>query len=188
MVNPESRVYNAYKLAEAIQDQDEAAIEYYGTEILIDTAVDAAPLGAVFTKLGMAKVGGIIMGLGAKGGDEAMSAALKVADKLPSSFGHTADDLFKNAITPNEYGISPIARAIDKHSSRPDSVYEAVAGSPHVKNIEGQKLVESIMNNPDSVVLSKNTGRFGPVVDIVSPDGRALRFDINGNFVGVLEP
>jgi hypothetical protein len=71
------KIYNAYKLAEAIQDQDEAAIEYYGTEILIDSAVDAAPLGAVFTKLGMAKVGGIIMGLGAKGGDEVVGVASK---------------------------------------------------------------------------------------------------------------
>jgi filamentous hemagglutinin len=29
----------------------------------------------------------------AKVGDEAASAALKIADKLPSSFGYTADDL-----------------------------------------------------------------------------------------------
>lgn len=75
------KLYNAYKLAEAIQDQDEAGIEHYGTEILIDTAVDAAPLGAVFTKLGMTKVGGIIMGLGAKVGDEAVGVASKSAGR-----------------------------------------------------------------------------------------------------------
>jgi filamentous hemagglutinin len=79
------KIYNAYKLAEAIQDQDEAGIEYYGTEILIDSAVDAAPLGAVFTKLGMTKVGGIIMGLGAKVGDQAAGVASKSGIKSGES-------------------------------------------------------------------------------------------------------
>jgi filamentous hemagglutinin len=86
------KIYNAYKLAEAIQDQDEAAIEYYGTEILIDTAVDAAPLGAVFTKLGMTKVGGIIMGLGAKVGDEVVGVATKTLVD-PKSIRFTQDSI-----------------------------------------------------------------------------------------------
>jgi len=72
------KLYNAYKLAEAIQNQDEEAIKYYGTEILIDTAVDAAPLGAVFTKLGMTKIGAMVLALG----NDAAKTATKFAEKV----------------------------------------------------------------------------------------------------------
>lgn len=187
------QAYDAYRLAKAIDAGDTDEATDIAAEIALGAATDAIPANVIAIKIGIAVKKFGLAGLGAKivgkFGDEAVGvAALKIADKLPSSFGHTADDLLKNAVTPNEYGISPIARAIDKHSSRPGSVYEAVKGSPYEKNIAGQKLVENIMNNPDSVVFSKNTGRFGPVIDIVSPDGRTLRFDINGKFVGVLEP
>lgn len=92
------KIYNAYKLAEAIQDGDEEAIKRYGTEILVDTAVDAAPLGAFFTKLGMTKVGLLIAGLGAKVGDNVASVIAKVDSSLLKELAakgvkHTPEDV-----------------------------------------------------------------------------------------------
>jgi filamentous hemagglutinin len=36
----------------------------------------------------------------------------------------------------------------------------------------------------------KDTGRFGKVMDVIAPppDGRGLRYDSNGKFIGLLEP
>jgi filamentous hemagglutinin len=39
----------------------------------------------------------------------------------------------------------------------------------------------------DSVTY-KDTGRFGKVMDVIAPDGRGLRYDLNGKFIGLLEP
>jgi len=109
------KIYNAYKLAEAIENGDDEAIKQYSSEILIDTAVDAAPLGAMFTKLGMTKVGVLIAGLGAKVGDNVATVLTKVEDiaryavkkgKLPDNYITKAEAL--------KLGWKPKAGNLDK--------------------------------------------------------------------------
>ncbi|CCH48379.1 protein of unknown function [Pseudodesulfovibrio piezophilus C1TLV30] len=42
-----------------------------------------------------------------------------------------------------------------------------------MKNAVGQQLVESIMNNPDTMVKNSQTNRYGERVGLIVPGGRA---------------
>ncbi|MBX8547547.1 hemagglutinin repeat-containing protein [Pseudomonas cichorii] len=84
--------------------------------------------------------------------------------------------------------LSLAGRALQKHGSREGSAFPSVKGSPSEINAQGQKIADEILNNPASTVTHKDTGRFGKVMDIVAPDGRGLRYDANGKFIGLLEP
>jgi filamentous hemagglutinin len=44
------------------------------------------------------------------------------------------------------------------------------------------------LSSPAKTVTYKDTGRFGVVTDIVAPDGRGIRYDSTGKFIGFLEP
>lgn len=48
--------------------------------------------------------------------------------------------------------------------------------------------MDDILRNPNSSGAVRQTGRFGQVTDVIGPDGRGLRFDSSGNFIGFLEP
>jgi len=93
------KLYNAYKLAEAIQNQDEEAILQYGSEIVVDSAIGAVPLSGVFTKLGMTKVGAMVLALGTKMGDGAASVLTKIDDiaKYAVSKGKLPDNYITKA-------------------------------------------------------------------------------------------
>ncbi|QJB56875.1 DUF637 domain-containing protein [Pseudodesulfovibrio sp. zrk46] len=184
--------YDAWRLVKALNDDDTEKAAEISLEISAGLATDLIPgnkialmLAKSLDGLGLVALGTKIVG---KVGGNFANAAFKVADKMPSSFGHSANDLFRNAVTPNKHGISPLSRAIDKHSSRSGSVYNSVSGSPNVKNAKAQELLEEIMNNPKTVVVEKTSNRFGNHIDMIAPDGKGLRFGKNGNFIGVLEP
>ncbi|UZE18713.1 hypothetical protein LOY70_03700 [Pseudomonas sp. B21-054] len=51
-----------------------------------------------------------------------------------------------------------------------------------------KKIADEILSNPATTVTYKDTGRFGKVMDMIAPDGRWLRYDANGKFIGLLEP
>jgi filamentous hemagglutinin len=84
--------------------------------------------------------------------------------------------------------LSLAGRALQKHGTREGSAFPSVKGSPSEINAQGQKIADDILSNPASTVTYKDTGRFGRVMDIVAPDGRGLRYDASGKFIGLLEP
>ncbi|WP_122697974.1 hypothetical protein [Pseudomonas viridiflava] len=84
--------------------------------------------------------------------------------------------------------LSLAGRALQKHGSREGSAFPGVKGSPSEINAQGQKIADDILNNPATTVTYKDTGRFGKVMDVIAPDGRGLRYDSNGKFIGLLEP
>ena len=45
-----------------------------------------------------------------------------------------------------------------------------------------------VLSDPASTVTFKDTGRFGKVIDVIAADGRGLRYDSKGKFIGLLEP
>lgn len=51
-----------------------------------------------------------------------------------------------------------------------------------------KKIADEILSNPATTVTYKDTGRFGKVMDVIAPDGRGIRYDSNGKFIGLLEP
>ncbi|MEE9322518.1 MAG: RHS repeat-associated core domain-containing protein [Granulosicoccus sp.] len=108
-------------------------------------------------------------------------------NRLPPGYGNL-DALNRIATTPMVNGVSPVTRAIDKHAARAGSAFHQVAGSQADKNAAGRELVEEILNNPLSTYTTRETGRFGIVLDVVGPDGRGLRFSSSGQFIGLLEP
>ncbi|HDC4367650.1 TPA: hemagglutinin repeat-containing protein [Enterobacter cloacae] len=79
-------------------------------------------------------------------------------------------------------------RALQKHGSRPGSAFPSAKGNPTAINEQGQKIVDSILNDPNKTVIQSNTGRYGQVTDIFSSNGQGLRYDAQGKLIGFLEP
>ncbi|WP_305887673.1 two-partner secretion domain-containing protein [Pseudomonas fluorescens] len=129
------------------------------------------------TGAGLAAVlGRLVMG-GAKGS----AFAGKNIDDL-SNAGKLLDPADKSG------QLSLAGRALQKHGSREGSAFPSVKGSPSEINAQGQKIADEILSNPAATVTYKDTGRFGKVMDVIAPDGRGLRYDSNGKFIGLLEP
>jgi hypothetical protein len=84
--------------------------------------------------------------------------------------------------------LTGAGRALQKHGGRDDSVFPAVKGNPAAINKQGQMVVDDILNNPESTMTRRDTGRFGNVIDITAPDGRGVRFSADGKFITLLEP
>ncbi|TFY88592.1 hypothetical protein DYL61_23945 [Pseudomonas nabeulensis] len=84
--------------------------------------------------------------------------------------------------------LSLAGRALQKHGSREGSAFPSVKGSPSEINAQAQKIADEILNNPAATATYKDTGRFGKVMDVIAPDGRGLRYDSKGKFIGLLEP
>ncbi|WP_221411074.1 hemagglutinin repeat-containing protein [Aeromonas hydrophila] len=79
-------------------------------------------------------------------------------------------------------------RALQKHGSREGSAFPSAKGNPSAINEQGQKIVDSILNDPNKSVIQSNTGRYGQVTDVISSNGRGLRYDAQGKLIGFLEP
>jgi len=107
--------------------------------------------------------------------------AAKSIDEL-SNAGRVLDPADKSG------QLSLAGRALQKHGSRVGSAFPSVKGSPSEINAHGQKIADDILNNRASIVTFKDTGRFGKVMDVVAPDGRGVRYDASGKFIGLLEP
>ena len=84
--------------------------------------------------------------------------------------------------------LTVAGRALQKHGGREDSVFPGAKGRPYDINTQGQRVVDEILSSPAKTVTYKDTGRFGVVTDIVAPDGRGIRYDSAGKFIGFLEP
>jgi hypothetical protein len=100
----------------------------------------------------------------------------------------TVEAMSKAANTADRGGLSAAGRALQKHGNREGSAFPSPQGNTSLINQQGQQVVEEILNNSSSIVIERNTGRFGRVTDIVAPDGRGLRYDKSGKFIGFLEP
>ncbi|AGP47392.1 hypothetical protein M621_22940 [Serratia plymuthica S13] len=79
-------------------------------------------------------------------------------------------------------------RALQKHGSREGSAFPTAKGNPSAINEQGQKIVDSILSDPNKSVVQSNTGRYGQVTDVISSSGRGLRYDAQGKLIGFLEP
>jgi hypothetical protein len=97
----------------------------------------------------------------------------------------SVDELSNAAGIPDKGGYTKAGRALQKHGSRPGSVYERpTSGKPNVMNQAGQNVVDDILTTPGSQVKPNRLGG----VDVVAPDGRGVRYNADGSFRGFLEP
>lgn len=98
------------------------------------------------------------------------------------------DDLSRAAGAADRGGLTAAGRALQKHGGRPGSAFPAARGNPAQINQAGQGIVDDILANPGSTTTTRHHARFGDVIEIRAPDGRGVRYDANGRFIGLLEP
>jgi RHS repeat-associated protein len=112
------------------------------------------------------------------------------ASAMASGFGEIGilDDLAASAGVAEAGGLTAAARALEKHGRRPGSAFPHAIGNTAAKNAAAQTVVEDILTSPGSRLVNLTSGRFKGGFDIYTPDGRGVRYDAKGKFVGLLEP
>ena len=107
------------------------------------------------------------------------------ASRAPS-----VDALSEAAGAADKGGLTKAGRAVQKHGDRPGSAFPKATGTPADKNALGQDIVDDILTDPTSTTATKSTGRFGDVTDVRTDggSGRGVRYDSDGNMIGLLEP
>ena len=87
-------------------------------------------------------------------------------------------------------GLTKAGRALDKHGRRIDTVFPEAVGSVHEKNIQGQRILDEILNHPDKkIILDKAPRSKQLVIDVFHPNGHGARFSRDGKeFITFLEP
>lgn len=102
----------------------------------------------------------------------------------------TLDDLSRAAQAPAKgtNGLTEAGRALQKHGSRPGSAFSKPSGDAEVLNRTGQNIVDDILTDPGTQFSTRTTGRFGDVIEAWAPNGRGIRWKVDGEWVGFLEP
>jgi stage V sporulation protein SpoVS len=98
------------------------------------------------------------------------------------------DALSKAAGAADRGGLTAAGRALAKHGGRPGSAFPTPKGNPAQINRAGQDIVDDILTSPGSTTVTRHHARYGNVTEVRAPDGRGVRYDSGGNFMGFLEP
>ena len=96
------------------------------------------------------------------------------------------DDLSKAAGAIDKGGFTKAGRSLQKHGSRPGSKWsqsDINVNSPQQANSRGQNLVDDALTTPGSKVVPNRRGG----TDVITPDGRTIRYNRDGTFQGFRE-
>lgn len=86
-------------------------------------------------------------------------------------------------------GISKAGRALEKKAGRVGSVFPNPKGTPYERSLQGQQVLDEILNHPGKRISCEYRARFGEVIEIWHPDGRGAIFTRDGKkMIGFLEP
>jgi filamentous hemagglutinin len=77
---------------------------------------------------------------------------------------------------------------VTTHANRAGSAFPLPKGNESVLNRVGQDIVDDVLTDPAAVFKQYVHPRFGEVIDVVGADGRGIRYSIDGEFIGYLEP
>ncbi|MBV2190108.1 hypothetical protein [Providencia rettgeri] len=116
----------------------------------------------------------------------------------PDEFSIKNNDLpskeeLKQAVSEiNRNGLTNAGRSLQKHGGREGSAYSYSNQKASVLNQEARALIDEILDNTNVIIrprtIYENRKRI-EVIDAKSPDGRVLRFSIDGKkFIGFREP
>ncbi|WP_353242984.1 adhesin [Providencia sp.] len=102
------------------------------------------------------------------------------------------EELKQAASVINRNGLTNAGRSLQKHGGREGSTYSYSNQKASVLNQEAKALIDEILDNPNVIIRSRaiyeNRQRI-EVIDAKSPDGRVLRFSMDGKkFIGFREP
>ena len=99
------------------------------------------------------------------------------------------DDLSDAARAHDRGGLTKAGRSLQKHGNRSESAFARPSGSPEDINRQGHGIVDDILTNPESTVSTKETGRFGQVLEVWEPGGRrGVRYSSDGEYIHFLNP
>jgi len=153
-------------------------------EVLLTSAVDITGEGwqdVTFNQFGQRA----LTGLATMAATDFISKQFNKTPEL--SIEQKVDNSIKDAIESgnalDRNGLTKSGRALQKHGSRPGSVFPKIPGKS--LNAEGQNILGEILNSSSKVDVPN---RFGgsDIFDLIT--GRGARFDANNNFMGFLEP
>ncbi len=96
----------------------------------------------------------------------------------------TLDKLSNAARAADKNNLTKAGRALQKHSDRTGSAFDAPSKKANDLNRQGQDIVDDILTNPGS---SRRPNKLGGE-DVIAPDGRGVRYNPDGSFRGFLEP
>ena len=89
-------------------------------------------------------------------------------------------------------GLSYAGRSLQKKADRIGSVFPKPSGNVYEVNLQGQKVLEEILNHPGKKIVFPDqlSKKFGfELVDIVVPNKGGARFTRDGKtMIGFLEP
>ena len=120
------------------------------------------------------------------GAVDAVKGASNLGDGLSGTQSRVGslDELSRAAGAPDRNGLTVAGRSLQKHASRPGSAFATSSRRASDLNEAGQDVVDDILTTPGSV---RRNNRLGGV-DVVTPDGRGVRFRADGTFRNLLEP
>jgi len=112
---------------------------------------------------------------------------LPLPNGIPKLFSNTSN-LIKAGDAIDRAGYSKAGRSLMKHGYREGSAFPKPKGNPSQVNAHGQKILESIVNHPERVVYKRPHPDFDRVIEVVVPDMWGVRFTLDGEMIGFLEP
>jgi filamentous hemagglutinin len=132
---------------------------------------------------GLNEAGGAIVA-----GTVAAGAAIG-AEVAAGRFATVLDDLSRAAgRVVGKGGLTAAGRSLQEHAARAGSAFPQSQGTPEQISTTAQRIVDDTLTTPGTVATSRQSARFGSVVEVRAPDGRGLRFDEHGNFIHFMEP
>ncbi|MFD3594957.1 hypothetical protein ACFWU5_19715 [Nocardia sp. NPDC058640] len=118
---------------------------------------------------------------------------LKIEIRERAKAALDAPKVMESSRNQDRNGFTRAGRAAQKRSDRnPTGGWPEPAGkkNPAAWNPVGEKLLETMLNNPDKqAFLSRGNigGRYNDCIDVRMPDGTGYRTDMDGNFEAFLE-
>jgi hypothetical protein len=98
-------------------------------------------------------------------------------------------DLLHAGAVPDRNRLTKAGRALQKHSNRPSSAFSKPTPETAADyNKAGQDILDDILTHPASHFSTRHTRAFGKVIEIRAADGKGVRYQDDGTFIGFLEP
>lgn len=102
----------------------------------------------------------------------------------------SVDDVSRSAASPysaTSPGLSRAGQSLSKHQRR-GGPYPPATGRPEAISRQAEDVVDEVLTNPQSSFTTRQTGRFGEVVDVQVPGGPGVRYSERNGFLHFLEP
>jgi hypothetical protein len=96
--------------------------------------------------------------------------------------------LLRAANAASRNGLTSVGRALQKHGSRPGSLFPRATGNPAAMNAQAEAVLRGIIQNPAGIAATRHHARFGKILEIKLPSGQGARFSSDmKTFFGFIE-